>query len=121
MARPDSGSSPSSAREEETPDRWGPPVGGREEGAPIWAGRGRRAGGRGSLGRFGLRERKVGRRRSLGRGGKRKKERRRWAGPKGIEKEREVFFFSHFFNKKFKQFNSNLNSREFKPELNNKQ
>ena len=57
----------------------------------------------------------------MGRGGKRKKERRRWAGPKGIEKERGVFFFSHFFNKRFKQFNSNLNSREFKLELNNKQ
>ena len=40
-----------------------------------------------------------------------------WAGPKE-RKEKERFLF---FKKGFKQFNSNLNSREFKLELNNKQ
>jgi len=39
-----------------------------------------------------------------------------WAGPKE-RKEREISIFL----KGFKQFNSNLNSREFKLELNNKQ
>ena len=47
---------------------------------------------------------------------KKKKERGRWAGPKMIGKEREVFFST----KRFKQFNSNLNSREFKFRLDNK-
>ena len=49
---------------------------------------------------------------------KKRKRKREWAGLKDIGKEREV---SIFLTKRFKQFNSNLNSREFKLELNNKQ
>jgi hypothetical protein len=41
-----------------------------------------------------------------------------WVGLKG-DRVRERFLL--FFNKRFKQFDSNLNSREFKLELNNKQ
>ena len=65
------------------------------------------------------RERKVGRQRSFGprEKGKRRRE-EDGLGQKDIGKRERGYFF--FFNKRFKQFNSNLNSREFKLELNNK-
>ena len=104
VRRPDSGSSPGRPREGDGPDRWGPPVGGCERGGEAdWAkyGMGRACG----MGRERGREKK-------------RKRKREWAGLKDIGKEREV---SIFLTKRFKQFNSNLNSREFKLELNNKQ
>ena len=58
--------------EEDDPDRRGPPVGGRGEGAPIWAERGKWAGGREE---FGPREKKKRKGEGGGlktRGGKRK-------------------------------------------------
>ena len=55
---------------EDDPDRWGPPVGGREEGAPD-LGRERKEGQR--EGEFGPREKKK------------KKGRGRWAGPAGLK------------------------------------
>jgi len=65
------------------------------------------AGGRGSLGRFGLRERREG------------KKKKAWARPKGKREKEMGFAFS--FVKLPNKFNSNLNSRELKLELNNKQ
>ena len=55
MARPDSGSSPSRAREEgDGPDRWGLPVGGREErGRELGRGEGIGPAGLGCAGRKG--------------------------------------------------------------------
>ena len=77
------------------------------EGALIWAGRVRWAGGRESLGWFGLRERREGKKKRLG------------LGQKGKREKEMGFAFS--FVKVPNKFNSNLNSRELKLELNNKQ
>ena len=52
-------------------------------------------------------------------GKKRGKEKETWAGPKGKREKEMGFAFS--FVKVPNKFNSNLNSRELKLELNNKQ
>ena len=73
--------SPCRSREGDDPDRRGPPVGGRGEGAPIWAERGKWAGGREE---FGPREKKKEREREVG-----------WAGRaenKGRKKKRLCIF-----------------------------
>ena len=60
------------SREEGDARQAGPACRRQRGGALIWAGRGRWAGGRGSLGRFGLRERREGKKKRLGLGQKEK-------------------------------------------------
>ena len=112
VCRPDSARVRARLEVGDGPDRWGPPVGGREEGGANWAGKmslGRvLAGTRNGL-RFGLR-------------GKERKKERREIGPAGLKRDGErekCFAFSFEIDSNL--FNSNLNSGEFKLELNNKQ
>ena len=91
VAWPDSGSSPSRAQEEgDGPDKWGPPIGGREEGARAGPGRGNWAGGK--------EERKKGRAEILGR--------------------KQTFFI--FFPNSLKQIQIKFKLKEFEFKLNHK-
>ena len=112
VCRPDSARVRARLEVGDGPDRWGPPVGGREEGGANWAGKR-------SLGRV-LAE--TGNRLQFGLRGKERKKERREIGPAGLKRdgEREKgFAFSFEIDSKL--FDSNLNSGEFKLELNNKQ
>ena len=112
MCRPDSARVQARLEVGDGPDRWGPPVGGREEGGANWAGKR-------SLGRV-LAE--TGNRLQFGLRGKERKKERRGIGPAGLKRDGEMekgFAFSFEIDSNL--FNSNLNSGEFKLELNNKQ
>ena len=104
-AQPDSARVPAGREEEDGPDRQGPPVGGRGEGAPIWAERGKWAGGREEFGPW----------------EKKKKGRGRWAGPAGLKSKGRKKKSLCIFFKLIQTIQFKLKFKEFKFEPNNKQ